>query len=152
MLEGYYSAYDVNNNKIENILLSIKKEQHNRINQSSHPIYNNFQEKLIEIIDDMLINTPQTNEENITNRITDNLQIRNEIILTKKKNTKDMNKILQCRLEQECINYLLYIINNNKKEYVCKSNSINILTCRIKNWFNRVLYLIWMLNSLEIKI
>ena len=73
-------------------------------------------------------------------------------ILTKKKNTKDMNKILQCRLEQECINYLLYIINNNKKEYVCKSNSINILTCRIKNWFNRVLNLIWMLNSLEIKI
>ena len=134
MLEGYYSAYDVNNNKVENILLSIKKEQQNRIDLSSHhPIYNNFQEKLIEIIDDMLINTPQVNEENITNRITDNLHIRSEIILTKKKNTQDMNKILQCRLEQECINYLLYIINNNKKEYVCKSNSINILTFRIKN-------------------
>ena len=79
MLEGN-SAYDVNNNKIENILLSIKIEQQNRINQSSNPHYNNFQEKLIEIIDDMLINTPQVNEENITNRITDNLQIRNEII------------------------------------------------------------------------
>ncbi|HJT86149.1 MAG TPA: hypothetical protein VJ697_16840 [Nitrososphaeraceae archaeon] len=147
MLEGNYSAYDVNNNKIENILLSIKIEQQNRINQSScNPLYNNFQEKLIEIIDDMLINTPQVNEENITNRISDNLQIRNEIILTKKKNTNDMNKILQCRLEQECINYLLYIINHSKKEYAYKPSSINILTWRIKNWFNRGLNLIWMLN------
>ena len=151
MLEDYYLAYDANSNRIEKILLSIKKEQQNRINQSSHPIYNNFQEKLIEIIDDMLINTPQTNEENITNRITDNLQIRNEIILTKKKNTKDMNKILQCRLEQECINYLLYIINNSKEEYVGKSNSINILTRRIKKWCKKGLNVICMLNWLEIK-
>ena len=152
MLEDYYSVYDSNNNKIENILLSIKKEQQNRMNQSSHPMYNKFQEKLIEIIDDMLINTPQVNEENITNRITNNLQIRNEIILTKKKDTEDINKILQCRLEQECINYLLYIINNSKKEYVGKSNSINILICWIKNCFNRGLNVICMLNSVEIKI
>ena len=150
MLEGN-SAYDVNNNKIENILLSIKIEQQNRINQSSHPIYNNFQEKLIEIIDDMLINTPQANEENITNRITDNLLIRNQIILTKKKDSEDMTKKLQFRLEQECINYLLYIINNSKEEYVGKSNSINILTRRIKKWCKKGLNVICMLNWLEIK-
>jgi hypothetical protein len=152
MLEDYYSAYDTNNNKIENILLSIRKEQEHRINQSSHPIYNKFQEKLIEIIDDMLINTPQVNEESITSRITDNLQIRNEIILTKKKDTEDINKILQFRLEQECINYLLYIINNYKKEYVGKSNLIYITIGRIKNWFNRGLNVICISNSLEIKI
>ncbi len=152
MLEGYYSAYDSNSNKIENILLSIKQEQQHRVNHSSHPIYNKFQEKLIEIIDDMLINTPEVNEENIINRITDNLQIRNKITLTKKMDTKDINKILQCRLEQECINYLLYIINNNKKEFVNKSNFINGLTCSIKKCFNRGLNAICMLDSLENKI
>ena len=151
MLEDYYLAYDANSNRIENILLSIKKEQQNRINQSSHKIYNNFQEKLIEIIDDMLINIPQVNEENLTNRITDNLQIRNQIIITKKKDTEDVTKKLQFRLEQECINYLLYIINNSKEEYVGKSNSINISTRRIKKWCKKGLNVICMLNWLEIK-
>ena len=151
MLEDYYLAYDANSNRIEKILLSIKKEQQNRINQSSHKIYNNFQEKLVEIIDDMLINIPQINEENLTNRITDNLLIRNQIILTKKKDSEDMTKKLQFRLEQECINYLLYIINNSKEEYVGKSNSINILTRRIKKWCKKGLNVICMLNWLEIK-
>ena len=151
MLEDYYLAYDANSNRIEKILLSIKKEQQNIINQSSHKIYNNFQEKLVEIIDDMLINIPQINEENLTNRITDNLLIRNQIILTKKKDSEDMTKKLQFRLEQECINYLLYIINNSKEEYVGKSNSINILTRRIKKWCKKGLNVICMLNWLEIK-
>jgi len=152
MLENYYSTYDVNNNKIENTLLSIKQEQQHIINHSNHPIYNEFQEKLIEIIDDILINTPQVNEENIIDRLTDNLQIRNNIVSLKKKNTEDINQILQYRLEQECINYLLYIVNNSKKDFVEKSNLIDSLTCRIKKCFNRGLTTICMLNSLENKI
>ena len=69
----------------------------------------------------------------------------------KKKDSEDMTKKLQFRLEQECINYLLYIINNSKEEYVGKSNSINILTRRIKKWCKKGLNVICMLNWLEIK-
>jgi hypothetical protein len=62
-----YSIYDDknnnNNNKIENILLTIRKEQQSRIGQSLHPVYNEFQEKLIEIIDGILVNIRQFNNE-----------------------------------------------------------------------------------------
>jgi hypothetical protein len=61
-----YSIYDDknnNNNNIENTLLSIRKEQQSRISQSLHPVYNEFQEKLIEIIDGILVNIRQFNNE-----------------------------------------------------------------------------------------
>ena len=116
MFNVNYSTYDdKNNNKIENILLSIRKEQQSIIAHSLHSVYNEFQEKLIEIIDGVLVNIRQfNNEDNAIDKIIDNLQRQKDVVLYKKKKTLDRIETLKHRLEEECINYLLYIISNIK--------------------------------------
>ncbi len=115
-----YSTYDKNNNKIKNILLSIRKEQQSRIGQSIHPTYNEFQEKLIEIIDGILVNITQFNEDDIIDKIIDKLQREKDTVLYKKKKALERIETLKHRLEEECINYLLYIINDIKEDVIDK--------------------------------
>ena len=118
MFNVNYSTYDDknNNNKIENILLSIRKEQQSIIGQSLHPVYNEFQEKLIEIIDRILVNIRQfNNEDDAIDKIIDNLQRQKDVVLNKKKKTLYRVEMLKHRLYEECIDYLLYIIGNIKK-------------------------------------
>ena len=78
-------------------------------------MYNEFQEKLIEIIDGVLVNIRQfNNEDNAIDKIIDNLQRQKDLVLYKKKKTLDRIETLKHRLEEECINYILYIISNIK--------------------------------------
>ena len=78
-------------------------------------MYNEFQEKLIEIINGVLVNIRQfNNEDNAIDKIIDNLQRQKDVVLYKKKKTYDRIETLKHRLEEECINYLLYIISNIK--------------------------------------
>src|SRR5215204_1011886 len=114
-VNNYSTSYDKNNNKIENILLSVRKEQQSRIGQSLHPAYNEFQEKLIEIIDVILINIAQFNNEDDTiDKIIDELQ--KDTVLHKKKKVLYRVEMLKHRLHEECIDYLLYIISNIKRD------------------------------------
>jgi hypothetical protein len=129
MLNFNYSVYyDKNDNKIENILLSIRKEQQSKIGQSLHSAYNEFQEKLIDIIDGILVNITQFNEEDdAIDKIIDKLQRQKDMILYKKKKAIDRIEILKHRLEEECINYLLYIINDIKEEDVIDKSTKRII-------------------------
>jgi hypothetical protein len=133
MFKVNYSTYDKNNNKIENILLSIREEQQSKIGQSLHPAYNEFQEKLIEIIEGMLVNITQFNEDDAIDKIIDELQRQKDMVLYKKKKTLDRIETLKHRLEEECIDYLLYIINNIKEDVIDKSTKSNSISYRIKN-------------------
>src|SRR5688572_30139482 len=96
---NYSIYYDKNNNKIENILLSIRKEQQRRIGQSLHPAYNEFEEKLIEIIDGILVNFTQFNGDYSIDKIIDELQRQKDIVLNKKKKALDRMEALKHRLE-----------------------------------------------------
>lgn len=111
-----YSTYDDkhNNNTIVNILLSIRKEQQSKIGQSLHSSYNEFQQKLIEIIDRILESITQFNEDDEIEKIIDKLQREKDTILYMKKKALDRLEILKHRLHEECIDYLLYIIGNIK--------------------------------------
>jgi hypothetical protein len=133
-----YSIYDDknNNNNIENTLLSIRKEQESRIGQSLHPAYNKFQEKLIEIIDGVLVNIRQfNNEDDVIDKIINELQREKDMVLYKKKKALDRIDTLKHRLEEECINYLLYIINDIKKDVIDKSTKSNSISYRIIDLF-----------------
>jgi hypothetical protein len=116
MFNVNYSTYDDkhNNNKIVNILLSIRKEQQSKIGQSLHSSYNEFQEKLIEIIDRILESITQFNKDDEIGKIIDKLQKEKDIVLHRKKKALDRLEMLKHRLHEECIDYLLYIISNIK--------------------------------------
>ena len=136
MFNVNYSTYDDkhNNNKIVNILLSIRKEQQSKIGQSLHSSYNEFQEKLIEIIDRILESITQFNkDDDAIDKIIDELQRQKDMVLYKKKKTLDRIETLKHRLEEECIDYLLYIINNIKEDVIDKSTKSNSISYRIKN-------------------
>jgi hypothetical protein len=139
MFNVNYSIYDdkKNNNKIENILLSIRKEQKSIIGQSINPVYNEFQEKLIEIIDGILVNITQFNNEDddAIDNIIDELQRQKDIVMYKKKKSLSRIERLKHRLEEECINYLFYIINDIKEEDIIDKSikRVNSISYRIEN-------------------
>lgn len=85
MLNVNYSINEENNNKIINILISIKAEQ-SKDSQNLHPLYNEFQLKLTEIIDWILESlTCLTQVDCVLDMIIDNLQREKNTVLHKKK-------------------------------------------------------------------
>ena len=115
MFNVNYSTYDEKNNKIVNILVSIKAEQQSRIDKNLYPAYNEFQKKLMEMIDRILEYLRQFNEYcPIDKLIIDELQREKYIVLHKKKKALYRFEMLKHRLHEECIDYLLYIIGNIK--------------------------------------
>jgi hypothetical protein len=85
MFKVNYSTFGENNNKIVNILISIKAEQL-KAGQTLHPAYNEFQEKLTEIIDWILESLTHLNQMDCAiDKIIYDLQREKETILHKKK-------------------------------------------------------------------
>ena len=116
MLNVNYSINEENNNKIINILISIKAEQ-SKDSQNLHPLYNEFQLKLTEIIDWILESlTCLTQVDCVLDMIIDNLQREKNTVLHKKKKALYRFEILKCRLHEECIDYLLYILSTISKD------------------------------------
>jgi len=80
-------------NIFENHLLSIRAEPQEMIHPSSHPTYNERQQKIIEMIDWTLekyipavnIKKNQENEEEIINNIIEELDKKREVAINKKK-------------------------------------------------------------------
>jgi hypothetical protein len=115
MFKVNYSIYRENNNKIVNILNSIKAEQL-KAGQTLHPAYKEFQEKITEIIDWILESLTHLNQMDCAiDKIIYDLQREKKIILHKKKKALYRFETLKHRLHEECIDYLLYIINNMKR-------------------------------------
>jgi hypothetical protein len=107
-------------NKFENHLLSIKAERQKMIHPKSHPTYNEHHEKIIELIDWTLekykktvanIKKNQQNEEaTIIDNIIEELDKKRDIAINKKKEALLKDEVSIYRLEENTLDYILFII------------------------------------------
>ena len=102
--------------KFETHLLSIKDERQKMIHPSSHPTYNERQQKIIEMIDWTLekyktaANTQKMNEQVIIDNIIEELYKKREIAINKKQKTLLKDEGLKYGEEEDAIDYILFII------------------------------------------
>ena len=113
----------IDTNKFENHLLSIKAEHQNQIRPNlHHPTYNERHEKIIEWIDWTLekyrtvanINKNQQNEEIIIDNIIEELDKKREVAINKKKEALLKDEVSIYRLEENTLDYILFIIREVK--------------------------------------
>jgi hypothetical protein len=103
-------------NKFENHLLSIKAERQKIIHPNSHPTYNERHEKIIELIEWTLEKyranreTQQQNEQEIIYNIIEELDKKREIAINKKKEALLRDEVSIYRLEENTLDYILFII------------------------------------------
>jgi hypothetical protein len=104
-------------NKFENHLLSIRDERQKMIHPKSHPTYNERHEKIIELIEWTLEkykanmeNTQQQNEQIIIDNIIEELDKRRDIAINKKKTALLKDEVSVYRLEENTLEYVLFII------------------------------------------
>ena len=103
-------------NKFETHLLSIRAERQTMIHPSSHPSYNERQQKIIEMIDWVLekyktgTNAQSMNEQAIIDNIIAELDKKREIAINKKQKTMLKDEGLESGEEEDAIDYLLFII------------------------------------------
>ena len=104
-------------NKFENHLLSIRDDHQKMIIPNCHPTYNERHQKIIEMIDFILekyktnIEKPQQNEEQvIIENIIEELDNKREVAINKKKQALLKDEVSIYRLEENTIDYLLFII------------------------------------------
>jgi hypothetical protein len=106
-------------NKFENYLLSIRAERQEMIHPSSHPTYNERHQKIIELIDWTLekyrtvanINKNQHNgEQEIIDNIIEELDKKRDIAINKKKKALLKDEVSIYRLEENTLDYILFII------------------------------------------
>jgi hypothetical protein len=106
-------------NKFENHLLSIKAERQKMIHPNSHPTYNERHEKIIELIDwtlekyrtDNIKENNQQNEEAIIiDNIIEELDKKRDIAINKKKKALLKDEVSIYRLEENTLDYILFII------------------------------------------
>jgi len=103
-------------NKFETHLLSIRAERQTMIHPSSHPSYNERQQKIIEMIDWVLekyktgTNAQSINEQAIIDNIIAELDKKREIAINKKQKTMLKDEGLESGEEEDAIDYLLFII------------------------------------------
>jgi len=106
-------------NKFENHLLSIKAERQKMIHPNSHPTYNERHEKIIKLIDWTLekynaaVDTKKMNEQNeqiIIDDIIQQLDKKRDIAIHKKKQAQLKDDVSMYRLEEDTIDYVLFII------------------------------------------
>ena len=105
------------NPEFENHLLSIKIERQKMIHPNSHPTYNERHEKIIELIDWTLEKyktnmekTQQQNEQVIIDNIIEELDKKRDIAINKKKKALLMDEVSIYRLEENTLDYVLFII------------------------------------------
>jgi hypothetical protein len=100
-------------------LLSIRAERQEMIHPKSHPTYNDHQQKIIEMIDWTLEkyktatniqNMSQDNEQIIIDNIIEELDKKRDIAIHKKKQAQLRNEVSIYRLEENTIDYVLFII------------------------------------------
>ena len=104
-------------NTFENHLLSIKTEHQNQIRPNlHHPTYNERHEKIIELIDwtlekykDNMEKSQQQNEAIIDN-IIEELDKKRDIAINKKKKALLKDEVSIYRLEENTLDYILFII------------------------------------------
>jgi hypothetical protein len=102
--------------KFENHLLSIKDERQNMIYPNCHPTYNERHQKIIELIDWTLekyrgrIKGTQQNEQVIIDNIIEELDKKRNIAINKKKQAQLKDEVSMYRLEEDTIDYVLFII------------------------------------------
>ena len=114
-------------NKFENHLLSIKVERQNMIHPNSHPTYNERHEKIIELIDWTLekyksaVNIKAKNQQNeetiIIDNIIEELDKKRDIAINKKKQAQLKDEVWKYRLEEDTIDYILFIIREWAGKY-----------------------------------
>ena len=113
-------------NKFENHLLSIKAEHQKMIHPTSHPTYNERHQKIIEMIDwtldkykettaaDNIKTKNQQNEELeqevIIDNIIEELDKKRDIAINKKKEALLRDEVSVYRLEENTLDYVLFII------------------------------------------
>jgi hypothetical protein len=110
-------------NKFENHLLSIKAERQKMIHPNSLPTYNERHQKIIELIDWTLekyrtaatnITKNQQNEEQeIIANILEELDKKRDIAINKKKQALLKDEVSVYRLEENTLNYILFIIRES---------------------------------------
>ena len=104
-------------NKFENHLLSIKAEHQKRIRPNLHPTYNERHQKIIEMIDWTLekykaANIKKENQQNkeVIDNIIEELDKKRDIALHKKKKALLKDEVSVYRLEENTLDYILFII------------------------------------------
>ncbi len=106
--------------KFENQLLSIKDERQKMIYPNCHPTYNERHQKIMELIDWTLekyrtANIKENNQQNeeeaiIIDNIIEELDKKREIAINKKKKAVLKDDVSMYRLEENTIDYILFII------------------------------------------
>jgi hypothetical protein len=107
----------ITTNKFENHLISIRDDRQKMIHPKSHPTYNERHQKIIELIDWTLEkykanmeNTQQQNEQIIIDNIIEELDKRRDIAINKKKTALLKDEVSVYRLEENTLEYVLFII------------------------------------------
>jgi len=109
----------IDTNKFENHLLSIRDERQQLIYPNCHPTYNERHQKIIEMIDWSLekynaaVDTKKMNEQNeqiIIDDIIQQLNKKRDIAIHKKKQAQLKDDVSMYRLEEDTIDYVLFII------------------------------------------
>jgi hypothetical protein len=102
-------------NTFENHMLSIRAERHNMIHPSSHPTYNERQQKIIELIDWVLekykteTNAQSMNEQAIIDNIIEELDNKRNVAINKKKRAVQKDETWKYS-EEDVLDYILFII------------------------------------------
>jgi hypothetical protein len=101
--------------KFENHLLSIRDERQRMIYPNCHPTYNERHEKIIELIDCTLEKyrgrIKETHKEQvIIDDIIKELDKKRDIAINKKKQAQLKDEVSMYRLEEDTIDYVLFII------------------------------------------
>jgi hypothetical protein len=109
-------------NNFENTLLSIKAEHQESIRPNLHPTYNERHHKIIEMIDWTLekyhaaeadTKKNQQNEEIIIYNIIEEFDKKREIAIHKKKKALLKDEVSIYRLEENTLDYVLFIIRES---------------------------------------
>jgi hypothetical protein len=126
--EYYQRISTAESTKLEKHLLSIRTHNQKQIKPNCHPTYNEDHEKRIELIDrvlkkykdDLLLKkeiNQQQNEEQVIDNIIDELDNKRDIAINKKKNAELKDEMLKYRLEEDTLDYVLFLIRDFTGRY-----------------------------------
>jgi ubiquitin C-terminal hydrolase len=111
--------------KLEKHLLSIRTHNQKQIKPNCHPTYNEDHEKRIEILDLVLkkykdgisMDNQQQNEEQVVDNIIDELDNNRNKAIKKKKDAELKDEMLKYRLEEDTLDYVLFVIRDFTGRY-----------------------------------
>ena len=111
--------------KLEEHLLSIRSHNQKQIKPNCHPTYNEDHEKRIEILDLVLkkykdgisMDNQQQNEEQVVDNIIDELDNNRNKAIKKKKDAELKDEMLKYRLEEDTLDYVLFVIRDFTGRY-----------------------------------